>query len=173
MGRDSGELARTAALATGAEIVVTPEGGRLDRDKMQLIGARLERRLQSGRGHGIVLVAEGVRCDSNAPGDPATILASYLQEHFAAGTGRLRGTEVRASVLGHLQRGGSPAATDRMLGVQFAETAWQAIANRSGSGVVVSRGGEVVFSRFGDATASCRRTGEALYALSKAISRPW
>jgi 6-phosphofructokinase 1 len=55
MGRDSGELARMAALAAGAEIVVTPERGPLHAAKMQGIANRLEKRMHRGRTHAIVV----------------------------------------------------------------------------------------------------------------------
>jgi 6-phosphofructokinase 1 len=58
MGRQCGELAETAALASGAEIVVTPERGPLTKEKMSGIAERIEKSMELGRTHAIVLVTE-------------------------------------------------------------------------------------------------------------------
>jgi 6-phosphofructokinase 1 len=128
MGRDCGHLAETAALASGAEIVVTPERPPMDQLKMEGIAKLLEKGMLLGRSHAIVLVAEGVKVDPPSPAGPTKTLADFLQARFN-GEGRLsHPVEVRYSVLGHLQRGGTPTAADRLLAAGFAESAWEHLA---------------------------------------------
>lgn len=64
MGRESGDLARMAALASGAEMVITPEPGPLTQAQIEALAARIEGGMTRGRGHAIVLVAEGVKFDT-------------------------------------------------------------------------------------------------------------
>jgi len=171
MGRDSGELARTAALATGAEIVVTPERGRLTADRFRGIADRLENLLRRGKRHAIVLVAQGVKIDPPSDHEPATVFAQMLQNHFENAEALSRHVEVRESILGHLQRGGSPSAADRVLAAQFADAVWNAVRRRSGSGTVGLRRGRVVFQPFGAAANRDRRDREHLYEIAKGISK--
>ena len=128
MGRECGHLAETAALASGAEIVVTPERGPMDQLKREGIAKLLEEGMLLGRSHAIVLVTEKVQVDPPNTAGPTKTLADFLQAHFN-GKGRLsRPVEVRYSVLGHLQRGGTPTAADRLLAADFAEAAWEHLA---------------------------------------------
>jgi hypothetical protein len=81
--------------------------------------------------------------------------------------------EIRASVLGHLQRGGTPTAGDRTLAAHFAEGVWEAVTEAGRpSGVVALLGGRVVLQAF-DAPAPPERAGmaERIYLLHKALSR--
>lgn len=125
MGRDCGHLAETAALASGAEIVVTPERGPMGQLKMEGIAKLMEKGMLSGRSHAIVLLAEGVKVDPPSPAGPTKTLADFLQAHFNGKGNLSRPVEVRYSVLGHLQRGGTPTAADRLLAADFAEAAWE------------------------------------------------
>jgi 6-phosphofructokinase 1 len=161
MGRGSGDIARWAALAAGVEIVVIPERGVLGEAKMQRIAQRLEASLQRGRRHAVVLVSEGVRLDPPGEGGPAYRLSAYLQRHFRRDGSPFPRLETRASVLGHLQRGGSPMAADRILAARFAEAAWAAIA-----------GGQVLLQDF-DAPARPQQAEAAqqLYLLQKTLSQ--
>lgn len=147
MGRDSGELARMAGLATGAEIVVTPERGPLTVEKMQGIADRLKKLLTFGHDYGIVLVAEGVHPEPISGVGPGQTVAAYLQTEFHKSEGFFSNIEVRASVLGHLQRGGSPTAADRLLAAQFAEAVGEAMMNSS-SGVLGLIGGRIALRPF-------------------------
>ena len=128
MGRDCGHLAETAALASGAEIVVTPERGPMEQLKMEGIAKLLEKGMLLGRNHAIVLVTEKVKVDPPNPAGPTKTLADYLQDHLNGEGGVPPPVEVRYSVLGHLQRGGTPTAADRLLAADFAEAAWEHLA---------------------------------------------
>ncbi|KMY55038.1 6-phosphofructokinase [Bacillus sp. FJAT-27231] len=95
MGRNAGDLALWAGLAGGAETILIPEEP-LD---MESIKVRLQKGLERGKRHSIIIVAEGVMSGNE----------------FAERVKRMTGIETRVSVLGHMQRGGSPTAADRML----------------------------------------------------------
>jgi 6-phosphofructokinase 1 len=174
MGRHSGELARLAALASGAGIVVTPERGPLTLDRLQRIAQRLERSMLRGRRHAIVLVAEGVVLGSPAETTSTRRLAASLQDHFRREGSPFPEVEVRACILGHLQHGGSPSAADRILAARFSEAAWQAISSQPGrSGAVGLRVGRLVLQDFATAAANVRDEAEVqqLYQLQKDVSK--
>jgi 6-phosphofructokinase 1 len=107
MGRNCGYLAAAAAIAGGAEAVVVPEVDTEPQEiESQLCVAR-----RRGKSHAIVVVAEGARHN-------ADILLDYFREHSS----RL-GYEMRATRLGHIQRGGTPGCFDRLLGSQLGAAA--------------------------------------------------
>lgn len=103
MGRDCGYLALMVGLAGGAEAVVIPE---FETDPETLID-ELRGAYERGKAHSIVVVAEGARYDAER-------LAHYFQEH----RDRI-GFTVRATILGHVQRGGIPTAFDRLLATRL------------------------------------------------------
>ena len=111
MGRNCGQLAVAAALASGTEIVVAPERGALSHDKMQGVAERIETSMKRGRRHAIVMVGEGVPLDNGQHGSPAKLLADYLEGYFHRCGSPFPQVDTRASVLGHVQRGGSPTAS--------------------------------------------------------------
>jgi 6-phosphofructokinase 1 len=130
MGRDCGYLALMAGIAGGAECIVVPEA----ETSPSAVAEELRDAYQRGKSHGIVVVAEGSRNNADA-------LARYFQEHQE----RL-GFELRVTRLGHIQRGGSPCAFDRLLATQLGAAAISYVAEgRFGmllgmqSGAVVGR----------------------------------
>lgn len=95
MGRSAGDLALWSGLAAGAETIVIPE---MDYDFDKMI-ARLNRGQSRGKKHSIIVVAEGVGRGFD----------------YAKNIEEATGMETRVTVLGHIQRGGSPTANDRVL----------------------------------------------------------
>lgn len=108
MGRNSGYLALSTAVSSGASVAVVPEY----RYNMERIVSLLHKRYQGSRDNSIVILAEGV-CGA----------AAFMEQMKAAIPGGEFEQEVRASVLGHVQRGGIPTHFDRMLGARFGELA--------------------------------------------------
>jgi 6-phosphofructokinase 1 len=108
MGRNSGYLALTTAISSGASVAVVPEY----RYNMDRIISVLHNRYQEARDNSIVMLAEGV-CGANA----------FMERMEAAVPGGKFEQEIRISVLGHVQRGGIPTHFDRMLGARFGELA--------------------------------------------------
>lgn len=103
MGRNSGYLASTAAIATGAEFAIIPEV-ELELNEMC---HQLRRRYEEGRTNALIIMAEG---------------AGSAQD-VAAGIKDAIGFETRVTVLGHYQRGGAPTVFDRLLGSRFGKKA--------------------------------------------------
>lgn len=145
MGRSSGWIALHAGLAGGAEAILVPE---VPYDLADL-GARLSARHRSGRTYSLVVVAEGVADPSGQIVTAGTDQLGF--ERFggaslsiASELERLTGYETRVMILGHLQRGGTPTAFDRVLatrlGVKAAELA---VAGQHGVMVAV-RGTDIV-----------------------------
>ena len=114
MGRNCGYLALTAAIAGGAEAVVIPE---LDSDP-EALAQELHSAWGRGKSHAIAVVAEGAKYN-----------AAALLRHFHEHRARL-GFELRATCLGHVQRGGAPGAFDRMLGTELGVAAVEAVLER-------------------------------------------
>lgn len=99
MGRDAGDLALWAGIATGAEATLIPE---IDHDIDEII-SKLQRDKDNGKRHFIVIVAEGLK------------VTEELTKRIEDSTG----IETRATVLGHIQRGGVPTAFDRVLAARM------------------------------------------------------
>jgi len=119
MGRKCGYLALMAGIAGGAEAIVLPEVETTpEQVAHQLLAAHAR-----GKGHGIVVVAEG-----------ATYNAERLSAYFKLHEERL-GFELRTTILGHTQRGGSPTGADRVLATRLGANAVAALA-RGESGVL-------------------------------------
>jgi 6-phosphofructokinase 1 len=120
MGRDCGYLALMTALAGGAEAVIIPEVKVSPED----IANTLARAYEKGKAHAIVIVAEGAEYNAER-------LSAYFKEHQE----RL-GFELRVAILGHIQRGGTPSAYDRILASRLGAGAVEAMA-RGESGVLI------------------------------------
>ncbi|KAA0895375.1 6-phosphofructokinase [Oryzomonas rubra] len=103
MGRNSGYLASTSAIATGAEFAIVPE---VEFDLTEMCH-QLRRRYEEGRTNALIIMAEG---------------AGHAQE-VADSIKDCAGFETRVTVLGHYQRGGAPTVFDRLLGSRFGLTA--------------------------------------------------
>ncbi|MFW9604268.1 MAG: 6-phosphofructokinase [Trichlorobacter sp.] len=116
MGRNSGYLASTAAIATGAEFAVVPE---LPTD-IDAMCAQLRQRFDQKRTNALILVAEGAMS--------AQQLADAIKDAI--------GFETRVTVLGHYQRGGAPTVFDRLLGSRYGKKAVELLASGH-SGVMV------------------------------------
>lgn len=99
MGRQCGYLALMASIAGGADVVVIPE---VETDP-DAVAAGLQDAYTRGKRHALVVVAEGARWN-----------AAALADYFANHRDRI-GFELRATTLGHVQRGGGPGAFDRLL----------------------------------------------------------
>ena len=127
MGRNCGYLALMAGIAGGAEAVVLPE---VETDP-EALARTLRAAYDRGKHHAIVVVAEGA-CYN------AENLTQYFREH------RERfGFELRDVKLGHVQRGGTPGAFDRLLGTRFAAVATENIARKQFGVLVGLLQGEV------------------------------
>ncbi len=112
MGRNCGYLALMVAIAGGAEAVVIPE---LETDP-EALATELRSSYQRGKSHALVVVAEGAKYNAEE-------LLRYFKKHHE----RL-GFDLRATTLGHVQRGGAPSAFDRLLATRMGAAATQHLA---------------------------------------------
>jgi 6-phosphofructokinase 1 len=99
MGRDCGYLALVSALTCGAEVCVIPE----IRVDLETLAKKLKNQLLLGRKYIVVIVAEGTKKTQE--------LVDWLEHDV--------GIETRATILGHIQRGGNPTVHDRLMAVEF------------------------------------------------------
>lgn len=111
MGRDVGHIALNAGVGAGAEEILIPEEN-LGLDRLL---ESLKRSKQSGKSSSIVVVAEGDKTGKNV-----FELKEYVEEHIPM-------YDVRVSVLGHMQRGGSPSCFDRVLASRMGVKAVEAL----------------------------------------------
>ena len=112
MGRNCGYLALMAGLAGGAEAITLPEV----KTDPEEIAAKLRSAYDHGKYHALVVAAEGAEYNAKA-------LTDFFTEHKE----RL-GFSVRSTILGHVQRGGNPGASDRILASKLGKGAVDAIA---------------------------------------------
>lgn len=111
MGRDCGYLALMTALAGGAEAVIVPEV----KITPETVANSISHAYEKGKAHAIVIVAEGAEYNAEK-------LSAYFKEHHD----RL-GFDLRVAILGHIQRGGTPSAYDRILGSRLGAGATDAM----------------------------------------------
>jgi len=120
MGRDCGYLAAMVGIAGGAETICVPEAAFEPED----VAADIHAAYQRGKAHALVVVAEGAKYDADA-------LAKYFKTHES----RL-GFDMRVCKLGHVQRGGAPGVSDRMLATRLGAAAVEHL-ERSDHGVLI------------------------------------
>jgi 6-phosphofructokinase 1 len=155
MGRDCGYLALVAGIAGGAETIVIPEFEVDPED----IAAELLAAYTRGKAHALVVVAEGARY--NAEG-----LLNYFKEH-----GERLGFGLRATILGHVQRGGSPNVFDRFLATRLGAGATECLA-RGEDGVLVGLlKSEIASTPLEEVVAKKRSLDLSLLELSKILAR--
>jgi ATP-dependent phosphofructokinase / diphosphate-dependent phosphofructokinase len=157
MGRYAGWIALEAGVAAGAHAVLIPEiPFRLD-PVVQLIRAREE----MGSPYAVIVVAEGAVPDG---GTRAVLSTSIDQAERLGGIGEqiarklteLTGHETRTTVLGHVVRGGTPSAADRLLGSRFGAAAVRALADGQNGVMVALHDTEVEYVPLIDAVGRLR-----------------
>ncbi|GMA51171.1 ATP-dependent 6-phosphofructokinase [Alicyclobacillus contaminans] len=150
MGRNAGDIALHVALAGGAESVLVPEYP-VDLDD---VVARLYRGLERGKRHSIVVVAEGTLSGPE--------VAAYLTRHT--------GFDVRATVLGHIQRGGAPTARDRVLASQLGNLAVQRLLDGATGQMVCVRDGSLCAVDFEEVFQGRHTVEPSLYRLVNTLA---
>ncbi len=125
MGRDAGYIALYAGIAVGATIILVPE---FEYDFEKDVVEVMRRTIATGKRHFVVVVAEGC-------GD-ATEMAKLIEERT--------GVESRATILGHVQRGGAPTVRDRVLASRMGNYATRLLRYENKSCVVAENAGAIV-----------------------------
>ena len=166
MGRTKGWIATYAGIAGGAEAILIPEFP-YDIDEVASI---IRRRHRRGKNYSIVVVSEGVEPPVKTErekdifgfdrlGGVAYQLAPVIED--------LTGFETRVTVLGHLQRGGTPTAFDRVLATRLGTKAADLAAEGASGVMVAMRGAEIVPVPLADACADIRGVDDELYGVAK------
>ena len=124
MGRNCGDIAIYTGIASGAEAVLVPEIERDDKEWLEYIRHKLLQSRARGKHYGIILMAEGMKFKKGMEYFTADYVTNWLNEN---GIGLGGAPDARATVLGHIQRGGSPTANDRILAAQLGSEAVKAL----------------------------------------------
>jgi 6-phosphofructokinase 1 len=156
MGRDCGYLALMAGIAGGAECICIPEIPTAP----EQVAAELDDSYKRGKTHGLIVVAEGA-------GHDAQTLATYLEEY---GKGR-PGYEVRYTTLGHVQRGGIPTASDRILASRLAYHAVDSLARGDINILAGMVNNKVTATPLNEVAGKHKPFPEDLFQLAKALVR--
>jgi 6-phosphofructokinase 1 len=155
MGRKCGYLALMAGIAGGAEVVVIPEV----EVPPEQIAAEFIRAYERGKAHALAVVAEGARYDAEA-------LVQYFKENKAS-----IGFDLRATTLGHVQRGGAPTAYDRVLASRLGAGAVRAMV-RGEVGVVVGMiRSQVTCTKLGDVVGKTKSIDPELFELARVLDQ--
>ncbi len=154
MGRNTGYLALMSSILGGAEIVVTPER----ETSMEEVADSLVDSYTRGKSHAIAVIAEGASIST-------TELAEYLESHPHVGF------EIRLSILGHMQRGGSPSAFDRRLASMLGMRALEALRDGQSGVMMGMQGREIHPVPLGDVIVNQRQLSDWYYDLARMLSR--
>ncbi len=151
MGRNAGYIALWCGIANGAEDVLLPE--MYDYDEQKLINNIIHNR-KRGKKHHIIVNAEGIGHSSS------------MARRIEAATG----VETRATILGHMQRGGSPTCRDRVFGSMMGAYAADLLAEGKSNRVVAFRNGEYVDFDIDEALAMQKNIPDYMVRVQKALS---
>lgn len=151
MGRDAGHIALSAGIAGGADVILVPEIPY----KLEHVATRIKKHLQDGHNFALVVVAEAVKTEKGEKveiKDPSGKtrfggIAHYLADRIS----ELTGAETRFTVLGHVQRGAQPNASDRLLAAAFGVHAVDLIAQGKSDRMVAWQNRRVVDVPLNDA----------------------
>ena len=154
MGRQCGYLALMAGIAGGAEAVVIPE---VETDP-EVVAAELRAAYERGKPHALIVVAEGAKY--NAEG-----MIRYFAEHREQ-----LGFDLRATTLGHVQRGGAPGAADRLL-ASILGTASIDCLERGEQGVLVGQiKGDVATTPLKEVVANTKPLDARLFEMARVLA---
>ena len=152
MGRHAGYIALWCGLANGAEDILLPE--RYNHDEQQIINHIIESR-RLGKKHHLIVNAEGIGHSSS------------MAKRIEAATGM----ETRATILGHMQRGGSPTCKDRVYATVMGAYAVDALVEGKSSRVVAYKHGEFVDYDIDEALAMKKDISEYEYNIAQILAR--
>ncbi|HEV7700969.1 MAG TPA: ATP-dependent 6-phosphofructokinase [Pyrinomonadaceae bacterium] len=154
MGRNTGWIALHAGLAGSADIILIPEIPY----SFESIVRKVREREASGSRFTNIVVAEGAREEGKDQmyQDAESLRLGGVGPYIRGIVERMTGKESRCVVLGHLQRGGSPNAFDRMLGTNFGACAVRALASGETGKMVALQAGEIVTAPLSEACANIK-----------------
>jgi 6-phosphofructokinase 1 len=154
MGRNCGYIALMAGIAGGAEVIALPESELLPAD----LAERLRAAYQRGKTHALAVIAEGAKCGVHE-----------LMEYYGAHR-KLIGFDLRVTRLGHVVRGGTPTAADRVLATRLGAAAVDALANGRQGVLVGIVKGEVIATPLAEITGRTRPADASLLELARVMA---
>jgi len=170
MGRHAGWIALEAGIAGGADVVLIPEFP-ID---IEEVCALIKKRHQRGKTFSIVVVSEGARFKEGT-----MVLQEQKLDEFGhvrlGGIGEILGKEIekrtgyetRVSVLGHIQRGGSPTAFDRVLGTRFGVKAVDLVKEKKFGQMVSLSGNKIISVPLEKATGTLKTVDPEYYEIAR------
>jgi 6-phosphofructokinase 1 len=173
MGRDTGWVALQGGVAGGADLIIIPEFEVTLSD----VTAHLYRRRGEGKLFSIIVVAEGAHIpelDQETSGEGETDAFGHIRlakrgigDTLASRVERETGFETRVTVLGHLQRGGSPTPVDRIWATRLGVAAVELIVAGKSGVIPIRRNGDVEVVPIADVIKETRRVPKELYDLNR------
>ena len=175
MGRHTGWIAVQAGLAGGADAILIPEVPY----EIEKICALIEKRHQRGKDFSIMVVAEGAKIPTPEDEDGTFVVQDWEKDAFGhvrlGGVGNVLGREIRrrtgfdtrVTVLGHLQRGGSPSAFDRVLATRFGIAAIDLVKEGQFGKMVALRGNRIIAVNLSEATKEIKKVDPKLYEIAQ------
>lgn len=170
MGRHSGWIAVHAGIAGGADLILIPEQAPTIAEIVDTIKTRHDR----GKSFSIIVVAEGVtfKDDDYVVQEAGTDEFGHVK---LGGVGQLvsdviekeTGFETRVTVLGHLQRGGTPTAFDRVLGTRYGIAAIDLVYREDWGKMVALQGNQIVTIPLGEGIGELKMVDDELYDIAK------
>lgn len=151
MGRNAGFIALWCGITNGAEMVLIPEK---ERPTDEEIIREILQNKQRGKKHFLIITAEGVGGSQD--------LAVKIE--------KLTGIETRATILGYLQRGGSPSAVDRMHASMMGAMAVDLLCEGKSNRVIAYKGGQYVDYDINEALKMQKSIDERMYEVAKILS---
>lgn len=153
MGRDAGFIALNGGIASGAQDILIPE----KKDSLDELLQTLERSQQAGKNSSIIVVAEGEELGN------VYDLAKATQKKFPE-------YDIRVTVLGHIQRGGSPTCQDRVLASRLGVAAVEAILEGKSNLMAGLRSNKVVYTPIEEAIKKHNQIDEELIKVAKILA---
>ncbi len=173
MGRHTGWIAVMAGIAGGADVILIPEQALTIEQTCEIIKKRHAR----GKDFSIVVVSEGVQLRSES-GEGGLVVQSEEVDAFGharlGGVGNVlsqeiekrTGFETRATVLGHIQRGGTPTARDRVLATRYGIKAAQLVDEEKFGRMVALRGDDIVDISLAEAVGELKRVPDNFWEIA-------
>ena len=151
MGRRAGYLALNTGIACGASVVIVPE---VEFDFKRDILDKIRSTFGTGKHHFIIVVAEGCK----------------ITEELAENIRQTTGMDTRTTVLGHIQRGGSPTTMDRIIATEMGYKAVMALIENKGSRVVAQKNNKIIDIDMEEALATKKPFPMELFEIAHAVS---
>ena len=168
MGRHAGWIALEAGLAGGADVILIPEVPMTVDEVCQMI----KRRHARGKTFSIIAVAEGAKLSGEEVAEKKLdefghVRLGGIGQLLAELIERKTGYETRVTVLGHIQRGGSPTAFDRVLGTRFGVHAVELVLKGKFGRMVSLQGRKIIDVPLSEAVKELKLVGHELYEMAK------